>query len=171
MFRAFHDQLAKANRPTLNVLELGSGPGFLASYLLKEMPGVSMTLLDFSSAMHDLASARLGAAAKRVTFVLRDFKSPAWAAGLGGYDAVLTNQAVHELRHKRYAITLHSQVAPLVARGGFYLVADHYCGEGGMANDQLFMSIEEQASALRNAGYRNVELVSKAGSLVMHCAA
>lgn len=170
-FKAFHAQLAAMGRDALEVLELGSGPGFLAAYLLAGMPRLRLTLLDFSEAMQDLARARLGAMAARVTFVTRDFKSASWATGLGSYDAVVTNQAVHELRHKRHAPVLHSQVASVLVQGGVYLVADHYCGAGGMANDQLFMSKAEQAAALRNAGYRQVDLVSSSGSLIMHRAA
>lgn len=170
-FRAFLSQLAEDGKDAVNVLELGSGPGFLAEFLLSAMPELRITLLDYSAAMHDLARARLGDRAGRVIFLLRDFKSPAWTRGLIGFDVVITNQAVHELRHKQYAPALHSQIALVLAPGGTYLVADHYCGDGGMTNDQLFMSVEEQAAALRSAGYRSVELISKSGSLVLHRAA
>jgi predicted methyltransferase len=43
----------------------------------------------------------------------------------------MTNQAVHELRHKRHARELHRQVARLLTPGGSYLVCDHFCGPGG----------------------------------------
>jgi SAM-dependent methyltransferase len=170
-FKAFRTELALANPPFETILELGSGPGFLAEHLLSEMPGLRLMLLDFSEAMHNLARARLGNFSDRVSFVLRDFKSAEWNSGLGIFDAIITNQAVHELRHKRYATTLHAQVKSLLRRGGIYLVADHFYGEGGMLNGQLYMSPEEQASALRSAGYGSVTQLCKHGSLVMHRAA
>ena len=142
-FDAFANELNKIVKPKLSVLELGSGPGFLASHLLSNLPHLQMTLLDSSLAMHELASQRLTNALDRVTFIERSFKEAEWTKGISEFDAVITNQAVHELRHKRYATTLHKQVRPLLKELGIYLVCDHYFGEGGMQNDQLYMSLDE----------------------------
>src|SRR5688500_3518865 len=57
------------------ILELGSGPGFLAERLLQRLPDVHYTALDFSPAMHELARARLEPWAARVTFLERSFNS------------------------------------------------------------------------------------------------
>jgi hypothetical protein len=78
---------------------------------------------------------------------------------------------VHELRHKRYAEALHSQVKGLLKSGAPYLVCDHYFGDGGMFNDQLYMTLTEQKQALISAGYAEARLVAQAGSLVIHRAA
>ncbi|MDH0864456.1 class I SAM-dependent methyltransferase [Mitsuaria sp. GD03876] len=150
-----------------HVLELGSGPGFLAHYLLGALPEIDYVALDFSSAMHQLAAERLGPAASRVRFVERSFREPDWVEGLGPFDHVVTNQAVHELRHKRHARALHEQVRGLLKPGGRYLVCDHFAGDGGMKNDQLYMSIEEQRLALAEAGFTRVEpLLLKRGLLL-----
>jgi len=47
-------------RHDARILELGSGPGFLASHLLSELPRLDYHALDFSAAMHELAAVRLG---------------------------------------------------------------------------------------------------------------
>ena len=83
------------------VLELGSGPGFLAEHLLRSHVALNYVALDFSAAMHVLAAQRLGALANRVKLVERNFREAAWPEGLGQFNFVVTNQAVHELRHKR----------------------------------------------------------------------
>src|SRR5713226_9464756 len=63
-----------SNRATpLSILELGSGPGFLAQHLLSALPSATYTALDFSQAMHDIAKERLGRLADRVTFIESDF--------------------------------------------------------------------------------------------------
>lgn len=80
-------------------------------------------------------------------------------------------QAVHELRHKRHASALHQQVKPLLQGTGSYLVCDHYVGEDGMRNDQLYMSVAEQRQALLAAGFPNVAEVKRKGGLVLHSAA
>lgn len=152
------------------VLELGSGPGFLATYLLNALPEIAYVALDFSPAMHQLAAVRLDNAAQRVAFVERNFREPAWREGLGHFDHVITNQAVHELRHKRHARVLHAQVRELLQSGGRYLVCDHFSGDGGMKNDQLYMSIEEQRVALKEAGFGCVVPVLLKGGLMLYCA-
>ncbi len=167
-FAEFANQLSAGD--ARHVLELGSGPGFLAKFLLDALPGISYTALDFSSAMHALAAERLGDARPRVSFVERSFREPTWMEGLGPFDHVVTNQAVHELRHKRHARALHEQVRQLLAPQGRYLVCDHFAGPGGMSNDQLYMSIEEQRVALQDAGFARVEPVLLKRGLMLYLA-
>lgn len=165
-FDAFTRELQRINETSLEVLELGSGPGFLAHHLLVNFPDLKMTLLDFSPAMHELARRRIVDSAGRVTFVERNFKELGWSEGLGKFDAVITNQAVHELRHKRHATTLHEQVHPLLTDRGFYLVCDHYYGAGGMQNDQLYMTLAEHRQSLEQAGYKVGEVLVKGGRVL-----
>jgi len=169
-FSCFLDRIKHATLPINYVLELGSGPGFLAKYLLESASGFTYSMLDFSPAMHQLAKIRLGDLANRARFIERSFKESTWPSGLGKFECVVTNQAIHELRHKRYAAELHVQVKSVLAADGFYLVCDHYAGEGGMANDQLYMSVAEQREALQFAGFKRVEQLMIKGGLVMHCA-
>jgi predicted methyltransferase len=60
-------------------------------------------------------------------------------------------QAVHELRHKCHARELHAQVLQLLSPGGIYLVCDHYLGEGGMANDRLYMTPQKTPCAAQDS--------------------
>src|SRR5438876_6403236 len=74
IFQTIGRELLALGKSDLTVLELGSGPGFLAAYLLDTLPAVRLTLLDFSASMHNLALARLGSRATQVRFVERSFK-------------------------------------------------------------------------------------------------
>lgn len=169
-FARFAHEVTQASPRVDHVLELGSGPGFLAEQLLLADPGLVCTLLDVSPAMHELARVRLGPHASRARFIQRSFKDPAWTSGLGPLPCVVTHQAVHELRHKRHATTLHEQVRSILTPGGTYLVCDHFAGDGGMRDDQLYMTPEEQQQALIQAGFRSVRQLMRQGSLVMHLA-
>lgn len=170
----FFAEFAAAIKATPNsvnrILELGSGPGFLADFLLQALPTITYVALDFSPAMHQLAFKRLGELNSRIIFVERRFKEPAWSQGLGLFEVIATNQAVHELRHKHYARALHSQAKELLVEGGKYLVCDHYVGDGGMKNDQLYMTVTEQREALIGAGFSRVEQLLLKGGLVLHSA-
>jgi SAM-dependent methyltransferase len=170
-FERFACEIRSTSPEVKVVLELGSGPGFLAEHLLRSLNNIEYVLLDFSAAMHTLARARLGELARRAIFIERSFKDENWPHGLGTFQCVVIHQAIHELRHKRYAPQLHAHVASILAPGGVYLVCDHFTGEGGMKNEELFMSIAEQELALRSAGFSSVHLVMAKGGLVLHRAA
>jgi len=118
------------------------------------------------TAMHDLARKWLAPVLDRVNFIERNFKQPGWEQGLGTFDAVITLQAVHELRHKRYAGALHAAVKSLLVGDGVYLMCDHFCGEGGMANDQLYMTLEEHRESLFNAGFVIHTVLNKCGRVL-----
>lgn len=167
-FSRFSSEIRNMSPSTHRVLELGSGPGFLAEHLLASLDYIKYVLLDFSPAMHQLAKDRLGPLAGRAEFIERNFKLADWMDGLGQFDCVVTNQAVHELRHKSYALQLHKQVRAVLKPGGLYLVCDHFCGEDGMKNDQLYMSVDEQKEALTLAGFLTVEQIMLKGGLVLY---
>jgi SAM-dependent methyltransferase len=151
-----------------SVLELGSGPGFLAERITVNLSMLTYTALDFSPAMHALARERLGANAERVSFVEGDFKQSDWTSGLATFDAVVTMQAVHELRHKRHAPALYRQLGIVLHPGGSFLMCDHYVGDGAMNDRALFMTMAEHEAALRSAGFTNVHVLLQAGGLVLY---
>ncbi|MGB5439709.1 MAG: class I SAM-dependent methyltransferase [Gammaproteobacteria bacterium] len=171
IFQSFASELNTLSQKPLIVLELGSGPGFLAEHLLRLLPDLRLTLLDFSPAMHSLARTRLAEYPSRTRFYEKDFKDADWINNIDKFDAVITNQAIHELRHKQHATTLHRQVKCVLKPDAPYLVCDHFYGEGGLSNASLYMTINEQAQAIVNAGFTSVKQVIQAGTLVMHRAA
>ena len=70
--------------PGARVLELGSGPGFLAHRVLQRCPSLEgYTLLDFSEPMLALSQERL-AMFPVASFVLASFKSEEWTRRVGG---------------------------------------------------------------------------------------
>ena len=167
-FAEFASAIKNSGLPVQRILDLGSGPGFLAEYLLNAFPAINYVALDSSAAMHQLAAERIGPFGARIQFVERNLREPEWSENLGQFECVVTIQAVHELRHKRYARGLHEQVRRLVVPGGQYLVCDHFAGEGGMENSQLYMTMDEQRTALINAGFVGVSQVLIKESLVLH---
>lgn len=163
-FSAICTEIDALRKPGFRILELGSGPGFLAEHILSQFQGLDYTLLDFSAAMHQLASQRLSClTGNSIQYLERSFKEYGWTDGIKKVEVVATNQAVHELRHKRYAPEFFHQVRDLLKPGGVLLFCDHYVGEDGMSNDRLYMSRTEQRQALESAGYRVSEILVKGG--------
>lgn len=159
------------NKP--HILELGSGPGFLAEYLLSHVSPERYSALDFSPAMHQLAQARLADKAAQVEFIERSFKVEDWTQGLANFDYVVTLQAVHELRHKRHAPALFEQIRQVLNLQGSLLVCDHYAGHHaiggqGMQNEALYMRVEEQYTALQHAGFSQIRPLLIRQGMVLH---
>jgi ubiquinone/menaquinone biosynthesis C-methylase UbiE len=124
-FQRFVEERQSLDARPLQVLELGSGPGFLARCVLDAIPRAEYAMLDFSPAMHHLARERLGPHVGRTRQLLVDFKE------------IVTHQAVHELRHKKHAATLNASARSVLRPRGVYLVCDHYVGSDGMSNVSL----------------------------------
>lgn len=82
-FDAFSVAIRKHPGDVHRILELGSGPGFLAEHIFLQGINADYTALDFSNAMHALAKARLGPTASRVHFRTRSFVARAGGAGSG----------------------------------------------------------------------------------------
>ncbi len=133
-----------------SVLELGGGPGLLAEAILSQADA-TYTLVDFSPPMLEMARARVSS----LQCELRDLRDATWTAGLGPFDAIVTMQAVHELRHKRRAPRLYEQVHALLVPGGLFVVCDHEPADAR----PLFMSATEQHAALAAAGFGDVVTV------------
>jgi SAM-dependent methyltransferase len=147
------------------ILELGCGPGYLAEAILDEVPFAAYTLLDFAPPFLAMARRRAGSF-PYTDFVLADFVEPTWTDGLGTFDAIVTMQAVHELRHKRRAPTLYAQVRELLAPGGLLIVCD-----SEPANEHpLAMTVAEQQAALASAGFTDIEVMTQLDRLYVVCA-
>jgi SAM-dependent methyltransferase len=162
IFERFAAALRESPLPAPRVLELGSGPGFLAEHVLDGCPAIARyTLLDFSDAMLELSRRRLVHHAARTDFVRADFKDEAWPAAAGGpFDFVLSLQAVHELRHKRHAPTLYARARSLLAPAATLLVCDHLPDVAPVpAHRVLYMESDEYLAVLSAAGFTDTTVV------------
>ena len=162
------DQLTRM-RPGARVLELGSGPGFLAERVLERCPQLgSYMLLDFSEPMLALSRERL-ARFRAASFVSASFKSAEWIESAASpFDCVVSMQAVHELRHKRHAQRLYAQVHQVLVADGRVLICDHLPFDDTPKSIALYMTEAEQTSALAAAGFSKVRSVLSLNGLVVY---
>lgn len=165
IFRRVAEELRRIN--AVSVLELGSRPGLLAREVTNILPSLRYKALDNSPAMHSIAKETLGHRASTLEFLVGDFKDERWHRELGLFDAVITNQAVHEIRHKDRAPLLFHQILSVLNPQGTFLYCDHVADAHGMADNQLFMSEVEQERGLVTAGFINVQRLLRIGSLAL----
>jgi SAM-dependent methyltransferase len=155
--------------PGARVLELGSGPGFLAHRVLERCPNLAgYTLLDFSEHMMALSRERL-LAVPAASFVLASFKAEDWTRRVvSPFDCVVSMQAVHELRNKRHAQRLYAQLYQVLAVPGFVMICDHTPFADSVASTALYMTEQEQQHALTEAGFANVRTELSLNGLVLY---
>ncbi len=164
-FDAFVVELSRMREP--NVLDIGAGPGFLAEQVLARCRVSSYHLLDFSPRMLELARLRLANFGERVFFHQVDFLSDNWWQPLPEkfFDAVVSLQAVHEVRQAEKIAQLYSGAASLVADGGKIIVADKldFVTEAGRGE----LTIRDHEIALEQAGFRGFRRVLEIEDLIM----
>jgi SAM-dependent methyltransferase len=120
-----------AGRPDPLVLDLGCGPGSLATRLLQRMPAATVVAVDADPLLLALGkAARNGQAGEgrgRLRFADRDLRVPGWTAGLGldrQADAAVSTTALHWLPPD--ALTaMYAEVATVLRAGGLMLNGDH----------------------------------------------
>ena len=158
-----------ALRHDARILELGSGPGFLAECILDRCPNVSSyTLLDFSPHMLAASRERLSRFPV-VSFVSASFKSENWVESVSGpFDCIVSMQAVHELRHKRHARALYQQVHQVTAPRGQVLICDHLPLDDTPRSFALYMTEQEHHAALMSAGFSGVQTVLAVDTLLLY---
>ena len=161
---------ALSSRHQIQILELGSGPGQLAREILLHCDINTYVALDWSQSMHDIAAEHLGDLARHVTFVVRDFREPTWPADLGAFDAVVTQQAVHETRHKRHALPLFQRARTLLVPGGLMLYCDGYLVDPGAPLAALALERADQPRVLERAGFVDVRLLHDEGTVALYSA-
>jgi hypothetical protein len=105
-----------------------------------------------------------------VEFVERDFRSPDWGANLRNFDAVVTLQAAHEMRHKRHLVSFLVPTRERLSNEGTLLYCDHYMEPGSGKNPDLMHERAAQAVALREAGFVRVNRLLDEGGMALYSA-
>jgi tRNA (cmo5U34)-methyltransferase len=111
-------ELAERIRPPANarILDLGCGSGALAELLLDRFPSVSVTLLDFSSNMIEVAGRRLKRYEGRTDFLCRKFED----MPQGPYDVVVSTLALHHLETGAEKRDQYARILASLTPGGCF---------------------------------------------------
>lgn len=107
------------------IVELGTGPGYLASHLLARLPKVRYYAIDFSEPMFAITWARLTAYASRVHYVHANLVTdPWWTLISEPVDAVVSTWALHDLGGSAVIGAVYQGCARLLRPGGLLLNGD-----------------------------------------------
>jgi SAM-dependent methyltransferase len=151
------------------VLDVGSGPGFLAERVLAGCDVASYHLFDFSPYMIELSRVRLRDSCDRVVFHQGSFLDEGWWRPLQGrYDAIVSVQAIHEVREGTRVPKLYGELRILLEEGGIILIADEV--NDGDKKEEHLLSLDDHEVALLKAGFEGFRTVHSAGDLVLFAA-
>ena len=91
-------QIVKLNKRDAHVLELGTGPGYMARHLLERNDSITYEALDFSEVFFDVARETLGELKSRVVFTNADLMDQDWPTTLTERpNAIVSTWALHDL--------------------------------------------------------------------------
>jgi tRNA (cmo5U34)-methyltransferase len=177
-----------------HVLDLGGGTGALSSAVLEGLPGVRVTVLDVDTDMLGEARQRLARFADRVAFHEGSFLDTLPAA-----DAVVASLALHHVRDLRTKTALYRVIHDTLSPGGVLLnldatvtedarlkglVLDRVAarmGDHGItdaearghfaawADEDRYFPLDAELSALREAGFDEVECFWRRGLCSVTC--
>ena len=163
-FAAFISELKMLDQS--RILYIGSGPGFLAARVLTGCEVASYHLFDFSPRMMELSRERLEAFGDKTVFHKGSFLEDGWWRSLPGpFDAIVSLQAVHEVRESSRIPRLYGELRLLLRTGGVILIADQV--NKGDAHEEQFLTVDEHRKALTDAGFESVRIVYEEGDLAM----
>ena len=116
-----------AGRPDPLILDLGCGPGSLATRLLRRIPAASVVAIDADPLLLALGAAAWNGQQGSLRFADLDLRAPGWTAALGldrHADAAVSTTALHWLPPDALAV-MYAEVATVIRPGGLMLNGDH----------------------------------------------
>jgi|ERR1039458_6855947 tRNA (cmo5U34)-methyltransferase len=177
-----------------HVLDLGGGTGALSSAVLDGLPGVRVTVLDVDADMLGEARRRLACFADRVSFQEGSFLDALPAA-----DAVVASLALHHVHDLQTKTALYRAIYDTLSPGGVLVNLDAAVTEGARlrglvfdrmaarmgdhgipdaqarghfaawADEDRYFPLDAELSALREAGFDEVECFWRRGLCAVTC--
>lgn len=131
LFETILQQLQNADLTAAHIVELGTGPGYLAEFLLMHLPEISYEGIDFSQPMLAQAAARLTHFADRVHLQQADLLQEEWGTHLSRpAGAVVSTWALHDLGGQAQTAHVYRACAQVLPSGGLLLNGDFVKPEG-----------------------------------------
>ena len=164
LFNAIVSELAVLRNP--RVLDVGSGPGFLAERVLGACDVDSYHLFDFSPHMLEISRARLTEFGSRAVFHQGSFLDDDWWQSLPApFEVIVSMQAIHEVRDSGRIPRLYAELRMLLRERGVILIADEV--NEGDKREQHLLSLDQHETVFLTAGFKKFRILCATGDLVL----
>jgi SAM-dependent methyltransferase len=159
LFNMISAQLKSRPLPAPRVVELGIGPGYLASHLLEAQPGITYEGVDFSQAMLEMAASRLQKFSQRLTLTQANLVADAWEELVKApAGAVVSIWTLHDLGSEANTAAVYQRCKSILPAGGMLLNGDFIKPDGTKFEyEPGRFSVERHIEMLSSLGFRSVE--------------
>jgi SAM-dependent methyltransferase len=158
IIRHIRQQIASLPVSAPRVVELGSGPGILAKYLLSELPHLRYTGIDNSEPLQTFARSQLASFNGRAELIRADLNADSWFELVSGRDHVVVSmQSLHDLGDESHVSRIYGLAKNLIVPGGLFLNADLVAPTDQTNPDHPGrLSVPRHLQLLRSHGYERV---------------
>ena len=138
-------------------LELCCGGGRLGEKLLRALPALRYSGIDFSQPLLDSARATLSPYTQRATLIKADLNEDIWLDQVGApMHAIFSMQSLNDLGDEPEVERIYAKSRTLLATGGFLLNADFQHNPDDPRPGRL--SPEHHVQLLKKHGYQRVDI-------------
>lgn len=163
LFQTILQHIKDLETDDISILELGIGPGYLADFLLENLPNITYEGLDFSAAMLEIANKRTAQYSERIHFTQADLVRENWTTQLKKAPTVIVSTwALHDLLEKKNIANVYQSAYEVLPKGGILLNGDFikpetstYEYEGGRIKPS------EHIELLQAAGFQHCACVAE----------
>jgi SAM-dependent methyltransferase len=131
LFDMILEQIERLGKPDAHIVELGTGPGYMARHILERNNTITYEALDFSEAFFDVARKTLGELTCRVVFTDADLMDQSWPSELSkNPDAIVSTWALHDLGGQQAVADVYTRCFEQLPVGGVLVNGDFIKPDG-----------------------------------------
>ncbi|MBX2854643.1 MAG: class I SAM-dependent methyltransferase [Rhodobacteraceae bacterium] len=131
LFDMILGEVRKLEKTAPHVVELETGPGYIARHILDRHDTLTLEALDFSQAFFDIARETIGDHSGRVVFTNADLTDQSWPGKLSRQpDAVISTWAPHDLGGREPIADVYARCFETLPKGGVLVNGDFIKPDG-----------------------------------------
>lgn len=162
LFDMILDQVNALGKEAPHVVELGTGPGYMARHILERHAAMTYEALDFSEVFFDVARETIGDLVPRVTFTNADLMDQAWPQKLSRQpDAIISTWALHDLGGRDPVADVYARCYEALPAGGVLVNGDFIKPDGTSWDyEPGRFEIDIHLDFLRKAGFSDPKSIA-----------
>jgi len=157
LFDMILKEVEKLGKSAPHVVELGTGPGYMARHILERNSDLSYEALDFSDVFMQVARENIDDLCHRVTFTNADLMTRDWPQKLSRQpDAIISTWALHDLGGQQPVADVYARSYETLPDGGLLANGDFIKPDGtDWEYEPGRFAIERHLELLREAGFQD----------------
>ena len=162
LFDMILDEVNGLGKATPHVVELGTGPGYMARHILERNDSLTYEALDFSEVFFDVARETIGDLVHRVTFTNADLMQQTWPKKLSKQpDASISTWALHDLGGREPVADVYARCYETLPEGGVLVNGDFIKPDGTTWDyEPGRFEIDLHLDFLRKAGFTDPKSIA-----------